>query len=267
MGQGGPCRLIAASRPSRASRSCSPRARQSRPRRRRAVILPPGFQQNTQIRNLVRPTDVEVAANGRVFVAEKSGIREDVHEPVRQLGDDGRGPAHRRCTTTRTADCSGSRSTPAIPANPYIYVYYTLDAPVGGTPPVFGAAGQDVDACPGDLDVVNCAVSARVSRLRVNGETIDGPEQVLAQRLVPAVRLPRRRRHRLRRGRLPVRVRRATGHAGEHGTTGSSAAPSTRAATLPARSAARWRRPPPRAAGCGHRTCARAATRSDSPAR
>ncbi len=143
-----------------------------------AVTLPPGFQQNTQIRNLVAPTDVEVAPNGRVFVAEKRGTV----KTYTSLSDS---------SATTVADLRtevhnysnrgllGLAIDPGYPTNPYIYLYYTLDAPVGGTPPVFGAPGQDEDACPGDLDVVNCAVSARVSRLRVNGEVMDGPEQVL----------------------------------------------------------------------------------------
>ena len=143
-----------------------------------AVVLPAGFQQSTVIRNLVNPTDVEVAVNGRVFVAEKSGIV----KTYTSLSD---------TSATVTADLRtqvhnysnrgllGLAIDPAFPANPYVYVYYTLDAPQGGTPPVFGAPGQDADTCPGDLDVVNCVVSARVSRLRVAGEQMDGPEQVL----------------------------------------------------------------------------------------
>src|SRR5215207_7473251 len=39
-----------------------------------AVTLPPGFEQTTVISGLQRPQDVELAPNGRVFVAEKTGI-------------------------------------------------------------------------------------------------------------------------------------------------------------------------------------------------
>ena len=39
-----------------------------------AVQLPPGFEQATVIDGLTRPQDVEIAPNGRVFVAEKTGI-------------------------------------------------------------------------------------------------------------------------------------------------------------------------------------------------
>ena len=68
---------------------------------------------------------------------------------------------------------------PGFPAKPYIYLYYTLDAPIGGTAPTWGAAGQTTDQCPGDTDEVNCVVSARVSRVRVEGELMSGTEQVL----------------------------------------------------------------------------------------
>ena len=143
-----------------------------------AVILPPGFQQNTQIRNLVSPTDVEVAANGRVFVAEKSGIVKtytSISDSSATTVADLRTQVH----NYSNRGLLGLAIDPAYPAQPYIYAYYTLDAPAGGTPPVFGAPGQDEDLCPGSLDEVNCVVSARVSRLRVNGEVMDGPEQVL----------------------------------------------------------------------------------------
>ena len=143
-----------------------------------AVTLPPGFEQTKAIGNLERPMDVEIAPNGRVFVAEKSGIVKtytSCRTPPRPCSP----TCARRCTTTRTAACSGSRSTPRSRRNPYVYVYYTLDAPIGGTPPVFGAAGQTQDPCPGSLDEINCVVSARVSRLRFANEQMDGPEQVL----------------------------------------------------------------------------------------
>ena len=72
-----------------------------------------------------------------------------------------------------------------------MYVYYTLDAPIGGTPPVYG--GGSFDACPkytdptyGQLD--NCPASSRISRLQVAGEVMTGAEKVLVAGLLPAVR-------------------------------------------------------------------------------
>ena len=63
---------------------------------------------------------------------------------------------------------------PNFPTNPYIYVLYTYDAPIGGSPPTWG------DACPTPPGPTTdgCVVSARLSRLQVTGNTT-GPEQVL----------------------------------------------------------------------------------------
>ena len=143
-----------------------------------AVTLPPGFEQTTAIGNLVRPMDVEIAADGRVFVAEKSGIVKtytSLADSSATVFADLRTQVH----NTSNRGLLGLAVDPAFPASPYIYVYYTLDAPVGGTPPVFGVAGQTQDSCPGVVDEINCVVSARVSRLRFANEQIEGPEQVL----------------------------------------------------------------------------------------
>ena len=143
-----------------------------------AVTLPAGFTQSTAISGLASPTDVEFAADGRVFVAEKSGIV----KTYASLSDTS--PTVFADLRTQVHNYSdrgllGLAVDPAFPTRPYVYVYYTVDAPIGVAPPVFGEAGQTFDNCPGDIDVVNCVVSARVSRLRVNGELMDGPEQVL----------------------------------------------------------------------------------------
>jgi glucose/arabinose dehydrogenase len=143
-----------------------------------AVVLPPGFEQSKAIGNLERPTDIEIAANGRVFVAEKSGIVKTyttLSDTSATVFADLRTQVH----NYSNRGLLGLAVDPAFPAQPYVYVYYTLDAPIGGTPPSFGAAGLDQDPCPGSLDVVNCVVSARVSRLRYANELTDGPEQVL----------------------------------------------------------------------------------------
>ncbi len=143
-----------------------------------AVTLPPGFEQTTAISGLVDPMDVEIAPGGQVFVAEKSGLIKS----FQSLSD---------TTPTTLADLRtqvhnfssrgllGLAVDPGFPATPYIYIYYTLDAPIGGTAPTWGVAGQTTDQCPGDTDEVNCVVSARVSRLRVAGELMSGTEQVL----------------------------------------------------------------------------------------
>src|SRR5687768_2756901 len=159
-----------------------------------AVTLPAGFEQTTALPGLGKPQDVAIAPNGRVFVAEKTGfIRtfSNVDDTTPTLFADLRTQVHN----------FGSRGLlsievdPGFPGKPYLYVYYTIDAPVGGTPPVYG--GGSFDACPkyddpqdGDLDkdgeqtigeVDNCPAGSRISRLQVSGEVMTGSEKVLIQ--------------------------------------------------------------------------------------
>jgi glucose/arabinose dehydrogenase len=141
----------------------------------RAVTLPSGFEQSTAIPGLDAPTDIEIAANGRVFVAEKSGLVKTFDS----LSDTS--PATFADLRTQVHNFSsrgllGLAVDPGFPLKPYVYVFYTLDAPIGGTPPTFGAPGQTQDQCPGDPDLVNCVVSSRVSRLHVSGDRMDAEE-------------------------------------------------------------------------------------------
>ena len=73
---------------------------------------------------------------------------------------------------------------PAFPANPYVYVMYGHDAPIGGTAPVYGAPGQGSDDCPSPPagpGAHGCVASSRISRLRAAGDVMTGPEHVLVE--------------------------------------------------------------------------------------
>jgi glucose/arabinose dehydrogenase len=144
-----------------------------------AVTLPPHFQETVAIDGLDNPTAVRFAADGRVFVAEKSG-RIVVFSG---LSDS---------TPTLFADLStnvynywdrgllGLALAPGFPADPYVYVSYTHDADIGGVAPKWGTPGILSDDCP-DPTGNGCVVSARVSRLRADGDTMSGAEQVLVE--------------------------------------------------------------------------------------
>ncbi len=141
-----------------------------------------------------KPQDIAIAPNGRVFVAEKTGfIRtySSIDDTTPTLFADLRTKVHNfgaRGLLSIVTD-------PGFPAKPYVYVYYTMDAPLGGTPPVYG--GGSFDACPeindpqdGDLDkpglqaigaVDNCPVGSRISRLQVAGELMTGSEKILIE--------------------------------------------------------------------------------------
>ncbi len=140
-----------------------------------ALTLPPGFEQTTVISGLNEPMDVEVAPGGRVFVAEKSGY-------IRTFDSLSDSTAHTFADLRTQVHNFSNRGLlalavdPEYPAQPYIYVHYVLDAPIGGTPPTWGTANATNDSCFSEGD---CLASVRVSKLRVEGEDVSGPEQVL----------------------------------------------------------------------------------------
>ena len=64
---------------------------------------------------------------------------------------------------------------PNFPTNPYVYVLYAYDAPIGGTAPTWN------DGCPTPPGPTTdgCLVSGRLSRLQISGNVMTGSEQVL----------------------------------------------------------------------------------------
>ena len=136
---------------------------------RPAAAVPAGFTQQVVLTGLTRPTTLAFSPDGRVFVAEKSGII----KVFDSLADD---------TPTIFADLRpqvydftdlgliGLALAPDFPADPYVYVSYSYDGVIGGSAPTYH------DTCP---VIGNCPSSARVSRLRADGNVMTGPEQVL----------------------------------------------------------------------------------------
>ena len=135
-----------------------------------AQTLPSGFSEQVVLSGLTKPTVAQFAPDGRVFVAEKSGLI----KVFSKLGD---------TTPTVFADLRanvydfgksgllGMALHPSFPSVPYVYVLYTYDGPVGGSAPTWG------DSCPSATG--DCVVSARLSRLRASGDVMTGAEQVL----------------------------------------------------------------------------------------
>src|ERR1700710_1098068 len=110
-----------------------------------AATLPSNFQERVVFSGLTNPTAVRFAADGRVFVAEKSGLV----KVFSNLDD---------TTPTTFADLRtqvhnfwdrgllGLALDPSFPASPYVYVLYTHDAPIGGTAPRWGMPGVSSDS-------------------------------------------------------------------------------------------------------------------------
>jgi glucose/arabinose dehydrogenase/PKD repeat protein len=142
--------------------------------------LPPGFSERVVFSGLTNPTAVRFSPDGRVFVAERSGLIKvfasltattptvvaDLRTNVFSFWDRG---------------LLGMELAPNFPTNPYIYVLYTYDAVIGGTAPKWGTPGATSDGCPTPPGPTTdgCVVSGRLSRLQISGNVMTGPEQVL----------------------------------------------------------------------------------------
>jgi glucose/arabinose dehydrogenase len=134
--------------------------------------LPDGFQEQIVIAGLTKPTNLEFAPDGRIFVAEKRGVIKVYDGPT-------------DTTPTVFADLTnnvnaywdrgllGLTLAPTFPADPWVYVAYTYDAPPGQGAPVY----QDV--CPFPISAGACTVTARLSRLQAAGDHWTGSEHVL----------------------------------------------------------------------------------------
>jgi glucose/arabinose dehydrogenase len=129
-----------------------------------STTLPSGFQDTTVISGLSRPTNIRWASDGRIFVAEKSGLILEFDS----LADS---------TPTVVADLTslvddywdrgllGLAIDPNFATSPYIYALYTYDAPPGQTAPVWNDAcptppGPTTDGCPVTGKLVRIQVSA-----------------------------------------------------------------------------------------------------------
>jgi glucose/arabinose dehydrogenase len=146
------------------------------------AALPPGFQESVVFSGLDHPTAVRFASDGRVFVAEKSGLI----KVFDNLTD---------TTPTLFADLStnvynfwdrgllGLELHPNFPTTPYLNVLYTYDAAIGGTAPRWGTPGVLSDPCPTPPGATSdgCVVSGRLSRLQAAGNVMTGAEQVLIE--------------------------------------------------------------------------------------
>ena len=146
------------------------------------VVLPSGFQQTTAFSGLAQPTAVQFASDGRVFVAEKSGlikVFENLADTTPTTFADLRTNTH----NFWDRGLLGLALHPSFPATPYVYVLYTLDAQIGEAPPRWGTFGGTSDSCPNPPGetVDGCVVAGRVSRLTASGNVMVGTEQVFVE--------------------------------------------------------------------------------------
>jgi glucose/arabinose dehydrogenase len=142
------------------------------------ATLPAGFQESVVFSGLSAPTNVEFSNDGRIFVAEKSGLIK-VFDNLSDTTPTTFADLRTKVYNYSDRGLLGLALDPNFPTNPYVYVLYTHDALIGGTPPLWG------DSCPdppgGTRD--GCVASSHLSRLRadVTTNTMTGPEQVLIE--------------------------------------------------------------------------------------
>jgi glucose/arabinose dehydrogenase/PKD repeat protein len=137
-------------------------------------VLPAGFQESVVFSGLLHPTVVRFSPDGRVFVAQKDGrilVFDSLADTTPTVFADLRGEVH----DYWDRGLLGMALDPNFPATADVYVLYTYDAPMGGSPPTWG------DACPTPPGPTTdgCVVSARLSRLTASGNVMTGSEQVL----------------------------------------------------------------------------------------
>jgi glucose/arabinose dehydrogenase/PKD repeat protein len=147
---------------------------QAGPRPAAASTLPTGFRDSVVLSGLVNPTVLQFAPDGRIFVGQKNGVI----KVFQSLTDTN--PVTFADLSSEVDDywdrgLLGLALDPSFPANPYVYVLYAYDAPIGGTAPTWN------DGCPTPPGPTTdgCLVSGRVSRLQISGNVMTGAEQVL----------------------------------------------------------------------------------------
>jgi glucose/arabinose dehydrogenase/PKD repeat protein len=153
-----------------------------RPEPAASASLPPGFQEEIVFSNLTQPTAVRFSPDGRVFVAEKSGlikVFDNLTDTTPTVFADLRTQVH----NFWDRGLLGLALPPNFPTNPWVYVLYTFDAAIGGTAPRWGSVGGTSDGCPTPPGATDdgCVVAGRLSRLQASGNVAIGSEQVLIE--------------------------------------------------------------------------------------
>jgi glucose/arabinose dehydrogenase len=147
-----------------------------------AGILPAGFRETTALSDLQYPMAARFAPDGRVFVAEKSGIVK-VFDSLADTTPTTFADLRTNVHNFHDRGLLGFALDPDFPAKPYAYVLYTHDAAIGGTAPRWGTPGATSDGCPTPPGETadGCVVSGRLSRLTAAGDVMTGTEKVLVE--------------------------------------------------------------------------------------
>src|SRR5512133_4404820 len=129
-----------------------------------ASTLPSGFRDSVVLSGLTNPTVLQFAPDGRIFVGQKNGVIK-VFQSLTDTNPVTVADLSAKVDDYWDRGLLGLALAPNFPTNPYVYVLYAYDAPIGGTAPLWG------DGCttPPGPTTDGCLVSGRVSRLQISG--------------------------------------------------------------------------------------------------
>jgi glucose/arabinose dehydrogenase len=146
----------------------------------RAAVAPSGFSEQVAFSGLTNPTNVAFAADGRVFVAEKSGLIK-VFDSLEDTTPAVFADLRTKVYNYWDRGLLGLALHPDFPTDPRVYVLYTYDGLIGAAAPKWGTVGTTDDPCPSPPGPTSdgCQASARLSVLTPNGSTV--AEQVLVE--------------------------------------------------------------------------------------
>ncbi|MCZ7590364.1 MAG: PQQ-dependent sugar dehydrogenase [Gaiella sp.] len=128
--------------------------------------LPTGFRDVVVLSGMSLPVSFEIAADGRVFVAEQRGrilVFDDLRDSTPTVFAD----LSTRVHSWSERGLLDIALDPRSPDEPAVYALYTHDARIGGTAPLWGKPGDQSDTCPGPEQgtLYGCVASGRLSRL------------------------------------------------------------------------------------------------------
>jgi PKD repeat protein/glucose/arabinose dehydrogenase len=148
------------------------------------AAVPDGFADETAFSGLSNPTVVRFSPDGRVFVAEKSGLIK-VFDGLTDTSPDIFADLRTQVHNFWDRGLLGLALHPNFPSDPRVYVLYTYDAPPGENAPYWGQVGGTSDPCPSPPGATadGCVVQGHLSVLTaVAGQnTSDGTEDVLIE--------------------------------------------------------------------------------------
>jgi uncharacterized repeat protein (TIGR01451 family) len=142
----------------------------------------PGFSEAVVLEGLDHPSTLRFLPDGRVLVAEKSGLIkmfDSVLDPTPTTVVDLRTQVH----NFWDRGLLGLAVDPDFAGNGYVYALYTHDAAIGGVAPRWGPGDGTSDPCPTPPGATTdgCVVSGRLSRLTASGSDWTASEHVLIE--------------------------------------------------------------------------------------